>query len=182
MSEAPPTRRRWFQFGVGTDDRTDTDIEASLNSGRVDDTGASSVERRVTHTIEDVLVGIAIMTLAFDDRFPRSVVRDVVRELMEARQDGRASELVAGARQEADALPDWECEQCHEANPGTFETCWNCSGSQPPDCTGPSKESQIILGIESARTLRFTRESDAAIQPDVQPEDEYQENHPQSAR
>lgn len=29
------------------------------------------------------------------------------------------------------ALPDWMCARCHEANPPSFEICWNCGTEEP---------------------------------------------------
>jgi hypothetical protein len=183
MPPAPQTRRRWLQFGFATIDRSGADIDEPRNKVRADDTNGPGVERHVAHTIEDVLVGIAIVALAFDDQFPRDVVQAVVRGLMEARHEGRASELVAAAYEETETLPDWECIQCRESNPATFAICWNCSSLQPPGCAAPSKESQIILSIESAGTLRSGRESDSGDPPHhSQFEDEHVENHQWSSR
>lgn len=28
------------------------------------------------------------------------------------------------------ALPDWKCAACHEDNPGTFDSCWQCGAQR----------------------------------------------------
>lgn len=27
-------------------------------------------------------------------------------------------------------LPEWECARCHEANPPSFDLCWNCGANK----------------------------------------------------
>lgn len=43
-------------------------------------------------------------------------------------QQERAAALVADylARQTGAPRAEWMCNQCREANPGSFEVCWNC--------------------------------------------------------
>lgn len=36
------------------------------------------------------------------------------------------AETVIGAMQEAPDAPDWNCSQCENTNPATFESCWHC--------------------------------------------------------
>lgn len=44
-----------------------------------------------------------------------------------------AKQLIESALAEVDA-DDWQCSHCHETNPATFETCWQCGAerSEPP--------------------------------------------------
>jgi Uma2 family endonuclease len=79
-----------------------------------------------THTLEDVLIGIAIAVCALDKRVPQNLAFDIARMLLEARTDGRARELLESSFHEASSLPDWLCAACGEGNPATFELCWNC--------------------------------------------------------
>jgi hypothetical protein len=171
MSGVPPTRRRWFQFGAARKRRARSDIQATLSSVDADEQDTSTAEGRLTHAIEDVLVGVAIIALAFDERIPKQLVRDVVARLMDARCVGREEELIAAARQEVDALPDWECEQCQEPNPGTFEMCWSCGRLQPSGWKLTSVESKIVLGIESTRILRSERASETTLAVDPESDD-----------
>jgi hypothetical protein len=30
-------------------------------------------------------------------------------------------------------LESWSCSQCDEENPGSFDVCWNCGESSPPE-------------------------------------------------
>lgn len=42
----------------------------------------------------------------------------------------RAEELLAVYRQEQSQnnARDWNCDNCNEVNPGSFEACWHCGG------------------------------------------------------
>ncbi len=89
----------------------------------------------VAHVIEDALLAVGIVAIVLDDHVGPNLGRKLVQLLIDARDQGRARELVERARREGRELPEWDCLSCGERNPGTFELCWNCqsepSGSEP---------------------------------------------------
>lgn len=55
---------------------------------------------------------------------------DVWPELwvLNERDEEQAEQLLAQCLRE---LPPWECTQCHESNPGSFDSCWSCQHEHP---------------------------------------------------
>jgi len=53
---------------------------------------------------------------------------DVWPELWVRTSDyAKSVELLDNVKQNVPNGPDWQCRHCGEANPGTFEICWDCS-------------------------------------------------------
>lgn len=157
MAAESNNRRRWFGFGPESHGAPGSEVALPT---RGDQAIAERDARRtapVAHAIEDVLFGIAMIALAFDERVPGAVVREVVGHFLDARREGRAAELVAAAREVVASLSDWECEACRESNPATFEICWNCDQPAPTGLSQPSDQAKIVLGIESMSLLRTER-------------------------
>jgi hypothetical protein len=106
-----------------------------------------------------VLVGIAFVAFALDDRIPRRVIYRMAQTLLDARAEARANELRAAARTEAESLADWNCSTCQEANPGTFELCWNCGQLTHEERQKLSHESEAVLALDAATYIGRDRES-----------------------
>jgi hypothetical protein len=131
----------------------------------VSNTGVSPIPVHVSHALEDVLLGVLIVALALDDRIPPRMLRDVLRVFLRARHDGRSSDLLASARDEARSLPQWQCTWCRETNPGTFELCWQCRQPRPYGLPRLCARSEIILAVDSATTLKSGRAAETGDSP-----------------
>ena len=56
---------------------------------------------------------------------------DVWPEVWVADADvSQAKQLVDEVRQPIPDGPQWNCAQCQESNPGSFEICWQCGQTQ----------------------------------------------------
>jgi len=118
--------------------------------------------RRAVHAVEDVLLAAAVVAFASERRIPLDVFEDMIRLLAEARQKGRAHEMVAAAHRQAADLQEWTCSACGESNPGTFELCWNCSTDADSPSRGLSAESEALLALDAG--LRFQKENRLSLQ------------------
>lgn len=59
--------------------------------------------------------------------------QELLREL-DAAPSGRGCGVSDSERQR----PDWECDHCHERNPGPFDSCW-CCGTPSPQAAAPHR-------------------------------------------
>ena len=113
----------------------------------------ASASHTAAHALEDTLCGVAIAAIALDNRVGPHLLFDVIQLLFDARTEGRASELLGCARAEAQALPEWECQACGEANPGTFELCWCCAKEHCLSAQHLTTQSEALLSTEAAVLL-----------------------------
>ena len=128
------------------------------------------VDRCARHALDDLLLGIGIVAIAFYDGLSDDEKWRAIQTLLEARKQGRGGELVETAHREVAALPDWNLHRCGEANPGTFEICWNCSEPQPGEPPRLTAELEAVLQVESRMNL--------GLEQTTQPDGEEQSDDP----
>lgn len=125
------------------------------------------------HLVEDVLLGTALAALALEERVGWRMLLRAASVLLEAREQGRAAELLAKAKQIVTCLDEWTCPTCSEPNPGTFEICWQCQSERADLAAALSNEvdcvSCALLEIDDLQT-RYLRSWPARAQPRREPE------------
>ena len=143
----------WVVAAKGTDSKGEDRDESrgplndAAEPGRQRVGSSSQRECGVAHAIEEVLLGVAVIAIATDDRIPATIGKEIVDRLLQANYDGRARELADAARNEVAALSDWVCDECQEGNPATFKVCWNCLRPQPQGIAQPSAKRGSFLKL-----------------------------------
>jgi hypothetical protein len=101
----------------------------------------------VAHVIEDALLAAGIAAIVLDDHVGLDFGVRIVRMLLDARQQGRARELVEAARRANDGLPEWICSDCGESSPATFELCWNCQADRRDEDAADPVEQPALVAV-----------------------------------
>lgn len=83
-------------------------------------------EPQVLDAVRAVLLQMLVCGAALN-RDSLDFARAITDILLWSAEHARAEKLTRQWRTEQ-VVPDWCCDRCGEANPGTFDLCWKCTG------------------------------------------------------